>query len=108
MILTLTDLFSSKKRSLRVEAQKQIWFLCRYKTVPYIIYLLTTSVTELIWDGDITFQHCSPLDPDFQIHFFYRWMEKVAELDTVSRLFKCYNLDMHKFPVYIILEDVVR
>lgn len=32
-----------------------------------------TDLECLTWDGYTTFQHCSPLDPDFQTHFFFRW-----------------------------------
>lgn len=31
------------------------------------------DIESLVWDGYNTFQHCSPLDPDFQAHFCFRW-----------------------------------
>lgn len=73
MILTLiTDSFSSKKRSLRVEAQKQLWSLIRYKNMVYIFNTIM-DLQSLTWDGYTIFRHCSPLDPDFQTHFFFKW-----------------------------------
>lgn len=69
--LTTEDL-SSKKRSLRVEAQRQLWSLFRYEYMAFILNAIM-DIESLVWDGYNTFRHCSPLDPDFQTHFCFRW-----------------------------------
>lgn len=48
-----------------------------------IILNAITDLKRLAWDGYTAFRHCSPLDPDFQTHFFFRWemeLEKDAAL----------------------------
>lgn len=73
MILSLmSEVFSSKQRSLRVEAQKLLWTLFRYKNMVLVLNTIT-DLRDLVWDGYSTFQHCSPLDPDFQTHLCFRW-----------------------------------
>lgn len=57
---------------MRVEAQKLIWSLFRYRNVVFLLKV-TIDLWDLVWDGYSTFQHCSPLDLDFQTHFSFRW-----------------------------------
>lgn len=45
---------------------------------------------HLIWDGYTTFRHCSPLDPDFQTHFFFRWEMNYKKYEVSALMFK-YN-----------------
>lgn len=95
---------------MRIEAQKQIWSLCRYKNVPYIICKLREdAVRDLIWHGEITFQHCSPSDPDYQVHFIYRWMDMI-QLHWHIKLAGRDNEDdiLGNVPIYFFLEDIVR
>lgn len=68
----MSEVFSSKQRSLRVEAQKLLWTLFRYKNMVLVLNTIT-DLRDLVWDGYSTFQHCSPLDPDFQTHLCFRW-----------------------------------
>lgn len=84
MILSLTTGgFSSKQRSMRVEAQKLIWSLFRYKNMVFLLNAII-DLRNLVWDGYSTFQHCSPLDLDHQTHFSFRWdMESYSEIALV-------------------------
>lgn len=68
----MSEVFSSKQRSLRVEAQKLLWTLFRYKNMVLVLNTIT-DLRDLVWDGYSTFRHCSPLDPDFQTHLCFRW-----------------------------------
>lgn len=40
-----------------------------------MIFILNiiTDLRGLMWDGHDTFQHCSPLDPDYKTQFCVRW-----------------------------------
>lgn len=72
ILLLTTGGFSSKQRSMRVEAQKLIWSLFRYKNMVLVLNAII-DLRNLVWDGYSTFQHCSPLDLDFQTHLSFRW-----------------------------------
>lgn len=58
---------------MRVEAQKLIWSLLRYENMVFLLNAIV-DLRDLVWDGYSTFQHCSPLDLDFQTLFSFRWI----------------------------------
>lgn len=109
MILSLTiGGFSSKQRSVRVEAQKLIWSFFRYKNMVFVFNAMI-NLRDLVWDGYATFQHCSPLDLDLQTHFAFRWDMESYSSNALVRIFDAKaDHELLHLSIRDILETCVR
>lgn len=99
---------SSKQRSLRVEAQKRLWSLLRYENMVFILNIIR-NLESLLRDGYSTFQHCSPLDTEYQTHFCFRWeMAYGQEIAIVKMNYTDAGDELLSTPLREILETCIR
>lgn len=72
----IDPLYRGDKRSLRVEAQKQLWRLCRHYELMLIMIDIFLGKEKLIQDADTTFLHCSFDDLDNSFQFEVKWITR--------------------------------
>lgn len=73
------------------------------------IFNAIMDLQSLAWDGYTTFRHCSPLDPDFQTHFFFTWEMWAMGTDAIVQL-ECDQCPegLLRTPIRDILEACAR
>lgn len=60
-----------------------------------LVLNVITSFESLIRDGYTTFEHCSPLDPDFQTHLRLRWEPRPPPMHFTEAFSKPVLLEWH-------------
>lgn len=62
---------------MRVEAQKQLWRLCRHYELMLVMIDVLLGKDKLVRDADTTFIHCSIDDPDNIFQFQAKWISRL-------------------------------